>query len=108
MKEAERVLGTWDISVQCIRAATVSKVYHVKSTTGERFVLKNVGAPDVLVRTETWFRVARHVHESGLPIAYLVETNTGSFYSRSVRLMCLYVLKPGSEWLVMFMSQVFP
>ena len=52
MKEAERALRTWDISVQCIRAATVSKVYHVKSTTGERFVLKNVGAPDVLVRTE--------------------------------------------------------
>ena len=92
MKEAEQALGTWDISVQCIRAATVSKVYHVTSTTGERFVLKNVGAPDVLVRTETWFRVARHVHESGLPIAYLVETNTGSFYSRIDS--SIYILMP--------------
>ena len=92
MKEAERALETWDISVQCIRAATVSKVYHVKSTTGERFVLKNVGAPDVLVRTETWFRVARHVHESGLPIAYLVETNMGSFYSRIDS--SIYILMP--------------
>ena len=92
MKEAEQALGTWDISVQSIRAATVSKVYHVKSTTGERFVLKNVGAPDVLVRTETWFRVARHVHESGLPIAYLVETNMGSFYSRIDS--SIYILMP--------------
>ena len=92
MKEAERALETWDISVQCIRADAVPEVYHVEATTGERFVLKNVGAPDVLVRTETQFRVTRHVHDSGLPIAYLIETRSGLSYSRIDS--SIYILMP--------------
>ena len=92
MKEVKQALDAWDVSVQCIRADAVPEVYHVESITGERFVLKNVGAPDVLVRTETQFRVTRHVHDSGLPIAYLVETRSGSFYSRIDS--SIYILMP--------------
>lgn len=92
MKEAKRALVAWDVSVQCIRADAVPEVYHVEATTGERFVLKNVGAPDVLVRTETQFRVTRHVHDSGLPIAYLVETRSGLSYSKIGS--SIYILMP--------------
>ena len=92
MKEAKQALEAWDVSVQCIRADAVPEVYHVESTTGERFVLKNVGAPDVLVRTETQFRVTRHVHDSGLPIAYLVETRSGLSYSKIDS--SIYILMP--------------
>ena len=92
MKEAKRALEAWDVSVQCIRADAVPEVYHVEATTGEHFVLKNVGAPDVLVRTETQFRVTRHIHDSGLPIAYLVETRSGSSYSRIDS--SIYILMP--------------
>ncbi|MXZ11366.1 MAG: phosphotransferase [Gemmatimonadetes bacterium] len=92
MKEVKWALEAWDVSVQCIRANAVPEVYHVESTTGERFVLKDVGASDVLVRTETQFRVTRHVHDSGLPIAYLVETRSGSFYSRIDS--SIYILMP--------------
>lgn len=92
MKEAKRALEAWDVSVQCIRADAVPEVYHVESTTGERFVLKDVGAPDVLVRTETQFRVTHHVHDSGLPIAYLIETRSGLSYSRIDS--SIYILMP--------------
>ena len=92
MRDAKRALEAWDVSVQSIAADDVSEVHHVESNRGERFVLKNVGAPDVLVRTETQFRVTRHVHESGLPIAYLVATGTGSFYSRIDS--SIYILMP--------------
>ena len=92
MQEAKRALTAWDISVDSIRTDEVPEVYHVESAMGDRFVLKNVGEPDVLVRTETQYRVTRHIHECGFPIAYLVETKAGSFYGRVDS--SIYILMP--------------
>jgi Ser/Thr protein kinase RdoA (MazF antagonist) len=82
MREVERALAAWDVSVRDISIDSVPEVHHVESKSGERYVLKDVGEPDVLVRTETQFRVTRYVHTAGLPIAYLLATREGSFCSR--------------------------
>lgn len=79
-EDAEMALEAWGISVHALSDSSIPEVLHIQSTDGQQYVLKNVGQPDVLIRTETQFRVTRYVYDAGLPIAYLLETKTGSFH----------------------------
>ena len=92
MSEIEAVLGAWGVPLRSIQQAEVPGVYHVYSQNGKRYVLKNVGGLDMMARTEVQYRVTRHVHQAGIPIAYLLPTQDGSFYSTSGSEM--FVLMP--------------
>ena len=80
MAEIESVLDAWNVPVRGVQSIEVPGVYHVDSTDGERYVLKNVGGMEMATRTDVQFRVTRHVHESGIPIAYLLPSKRDSFY----------------------------
>ncbi len=94
-KEVEESLSAWALEASSVELDGVPDIYHVHTRDGEHYVLKNVGTPEVLARTEAQFRVTRHVHEAGLPIAYLLATIEGSFYTQSSE--SVFVLMPYIE-----------
>jgi len=81
VSEIDAILGAWDVPLGRVEQDEVPGVYHVDTKDGKRYVLKNVGDLDMMARTEVQFRVTRHVHEAGIPIAYLLSTKDGSFHT---------------------------
>jgi len=81
-EKAERLLSEWPLEIAAIEHISVHNTNFIKATTqtGDQYLMKNVGdIDDVKPRTELQYRLTNHLHNHGVPVAYLLTTRDDHF-----------------------------
>ena len=83
MAKIRDLLEAWPINVEGFEAdPEFPNIYQVTASTGERYILKNVGGlNDTISPLGLQHRVTQYLHRSGVPIAYLLTTQSGGFHA---------------------------
>ena len=77
------LLKAWAIDVESFEVdPDFSHICQVTASTGERYILKNVGElNDTISPLEQQHRVTQYLHRSGVRLGYLLTTQDGGFYA---------------------------
>lgn len=77
------LLEDWPVNAETIETdPQFPHIHHVTASTGERYVLKDVGGlDDTISPLGLQHRVTQYLHRSGVRVAYLLTTRSGGFHA---------------------------